>query len=202
MPNLKRVALYIRVSTEEQCTDNQLLDLRRYCQERGWVIADELIFIDHGISGAKDSRPSLNRMVEAIRQRRGIDVVLVWKFDRLSRSLKSLLNLLEEFRTHGVQLISFQECIDTSSVMGEAIMALAGIFAQIERSSIIERVHAGLRRAKLSGTKLGRPANGLDVNHAKKLRSEGLSIRAIGKAMKQPKSVVARALKAPIENVP
>ncbi len=149
-----RVALYARVSTTDQSTDSQLLDLRRYVRERGWNSFKE--YVDEGISGTKDSRPALNELMNDAKKRR-FDVVLVWRFDRFARSTKHLILALEEFKNLGVDFISYQENIDTSSPLGSAIFTIISAVAQLERDIIAERVKAGLRRARENGKKLGRP---------------------------------------------
>ncbi len=149
-----RVALYARVSTTDQSTDSQLLDLRRYTQERNWHVFRE--YCDNGISGTKDSRPALNDLMNDAKKRR-FDVVLVWRFDRFARSTKHLILALEEFRNLGVDFVSYQENIDTSSPLGSAIFTMISAVAQLERDIFAERVKAGLRRAREKGKQLGRP---------------------------------------------
>ena len=189
---MSNVALYARVSTSEQNTDSQLLDLRRYTQERGWHIFKE--FVDNGVSGTKDSRPALNELMDNARKRR-FDVVLCWRFDRFARSTKHLILALEEFRNLGVDFVSYQENIDTSSPLGSAIFTIISAVAQLERDIIAERVKAGLRRARENGKKLGRPKGTTqDVAAIHKLRGEGLSHRQIAKALQISKSTVARLL--------
>jgi len=173
-----RVALYARVSTTEQSTDSQLLDLKRYVSERGWNIFKE--YVDEGISGTKDSRPALNDLMNDAKKRR-FDVVLVWRFDRFARSTKHLILALEEFRNLGIDFVSYQENIDTSSPLGSAIFTIISAVAQLERDIIAERVKAGLRRAKENGKKLGRPKASVDTEKIHWLRSKGLSLRAIAK---------------------
>ncbi len=134
-----RVALYARVSTTEQSTDSQLLDLRRYVRERGWDIFKE--YVDEGISGTKDSRPALNELMNDAKKRR-FDVVLVWRFDRFARSTRHLINALEEFKNLGIDFVSFQENIDTSSPLGSAIFTIISAVAQLERDIIAERVRS------------------------------------------------------------
>ena len=175
-PHSTRVAIYARVSTTEQSTDSQLLDLRRYVRERGWDIFRE--FVDEGISGTKDSRPALNELMNDAKKRR-FDVVLVWRFDRFARSTRHLINALEEFKNLGIDFVSYQENIDTSSPLGSAIFTIISAVAQLERDIIAERVKAGLRRAKENGKKLGRPRAVVDVQEVQRLRSQGLSLRAI-----------------------
>ncbi len=139
-----RVALYARVSTTDQSTDSQLLDLRRYVRERGWNIFKE--YVDEGISGTKDSRPALNELMNDAKKRR-FDVVLVWRFDRFARSTKHLILALEEFKNLGIYFVSYQENIDTSSPFGSAIFTIISAMAQLERDIIAERVKAGLKGA-------------------------------------------------------
>src|SRR3989442_13992227 len=148
-----RVAIYARVSTLDQNTESQLLDLRRYAGDRGWNIYRE--YCDKGISGTKDSRPALNELMSDARKRR-CDLVLVWRFDRFARSTKHLILALEEFRSLGIGFVSFQENIDTSSPLGGAIFTIVAAVAQLERDIIAERVKAGLRRAKEEGKRIGR----------------------------------------------
>ena len=173
-----RVALYARVSTTDQSTDSQLLDLRLYVRERGWNIFKE--YVDEGISGTKDSRPALNELMNDAKKRR-FDVVLVWRFDRFARSTKHLILALEEFKNLGVDFVSYQENIDTSSPLGSAIFTIISAVAQLERDIIAERVKAGLRRAKENGKKLGRPRVGVDPKRISELRFQGLSLRSIAR---------------------
>jgi len=173
-----RVALYARVSTTDQSTDSQLLDLRRYTQERNWHVFRE--YCDNGVSGTKDSRPALNQLMDDAKKRR-FGVVLVWRFDRFARSTKHLILALEEFKNLGIDFVSYQENIDTSSPLGSAIFTIISAVAQLERDIIAERVKAGLRRAKENGKKLGRPTLSVDVEKVLQMRSEGLSLRQIAR---------------------
>lgn len=186
-----RVALYARVSTTEQSTDSQLLDLRRYVRERGWDIFKE--YVDEGISGTKDSRPALNELMNDAKKRR-FDVVLVWRFDRFARSTKYLILALEEFKNLGIDFVSYQENIDTSSPLGSAIFTIISAVAQLERDIIAERVKAGLRRAKENGKKLGRPRVTVDTEKIHSLRSKGLSLRAIAKETGVSRTTVSDVL--------
>ncbi len=188
-----RVALYARVSTTDQSTDSQLLDLRRYVRERGWNIYKE--FVDEGISGTKDSRPALNELMNDAKKRR-CDVVLVWRFDRFARSTKHLILALEEFKNLGIDFVSYQENIDTSSPLGSAIFTIISAVAQLERDIIAERVKAGLRRAKENGKKLGRPRATVDTEKIHWLRSKGLSLRAIAKETGVSRTTVSDVLSA------
>ncbi len=187
-----RVALYARVSTTDQSTDSQLLDLKRYVRERTWDIYKE--YVDEGISGTKDSRPALNELMDAAKKRR-FDVVLVWRFDRFARSTKHLILALEEFRNLGVDFVSYQENIDTSSPLGSAFFTIISAVAQLERDIIAERVRAGLRRARENGKKLGRPRVEVDPAQIQKMRSRGLSLRAIGRQIGISRTKVSEILK-------
>ena len=188
-----RVALYARVSTTDQSTDSQLLDLRRYVQERGWDIFKE--YVDEGISGTKDSRPALNELMNDAKKRK-FDVLLVWRFDRFARSTKHLILALEEFKNLGIDFVSYQENIDTSSPLGSAIFTIISAVAQLERDIIAERVKAGLRRAVENGKKLGRPRLLVDSTQVLRLRSEGLSLRAIAQEMGISRTTVSQILQS------
>ncbi len=185
-----RVAIYARVSTTEQSSDSQLLDLRRYVRERGWDIFRE--FVDEGISGTKDSRPALNELMNDAKKRR-FDVVLVWRFDRFARSTKHLILALEEFKNLGVDFVSYQENIDTSSPLGSAIFTIISAVAQLERDIIAERVKAGLRRARENGKKLGRPRVAVDADRIALLRAQGRSWAKISEELGIGKGTAQRA---------
>ncbi len=187
-----RVAVYARVSTSDQSTDSQLLDLRRYVRERGWTLFNE--FCDNGISGTTDSRPALNELMNDAKKRR-FDAVLVWRFDRFARSTKHLILALEEFRNLGIDFISYQENIDTSSPLGSAIFTIISAVAQLERDIIAERVKAGLRRARENGKVIGRPKALFSVEEAYKLRLKGLSLREIGEKIGVSRTTVLNYLK-------
>jgi DNA invertase Pin-like site-specific DNA recombinase len=148
-----RPALYARVSTDQQTTDNQLLELRGYATARGWVCEE---YIDRGVSGAKDSRPGLDRLVADARRRK-FDLVVCWRLDRLGRNLCHLVVLLEELRVVGVAFVSLNEGIDATTPAGKLQLHVLAALAEFERERIRERVHAGLARARAQGTRLGRP---------------------------------------------
>jgi DNA invertase Pin-like site-specific DNA recombinase len=171
-----RVAIYARDSTKDQSCDMQLRDLRAYCVARGSGHVTE--YVDIGQSGAKDSRPELNRLMEDARKRK-LELLLVWRFDRFARSTKHLLSALEEFRTLGMQFISYQENMDTSSPLGQALFTIVAAVAQLERDLIRERVSAGIRNARASGKQLGRPTRIVDRDEILRLRAEGASVRQI-----------------------
>src|ERR1700751_1072988 len=172
-----RVVIYARVSTKDQRCDLQLSDLLAYCAARGFSLLRE--YVDIGESGAKDSRPQLNDLMAATRKRH-FDAVIVWRFDRFARSTKHLLLALEEFRSLGIQFISYQENIDTSSPLGQALFTIVSAVAQLERDLIRERVSAGIRNARASGKQLGRPRRIVNHDEVLRLRSEGKSAADCG----------------------
>jgi DNA invertase Pin-like site-specific DNA recombinase len=149
-----RAALYARDSTTDQTCENQLIELRRYVQARGWTAAAE--YIDHGISGSKDRRPALDRLM-ADAKRRKVDVVVCWKLDRFGRSLAHLVNAIQTLTDVGVGFTSIGEGIDTHSATGRLMLGILASFAEFERARIQERVRAGLARARAQGKRLGRP---------------------------------------------
>ncbi len=186
---MKSAAIYARVSTTDQQPRTQLRELRAYAKRRGLRVIDE--FVDRE-SGAKFSRPRLNELMELARKRQ-LDVVLVWKFDRFARSSQQLINALEEFRGLDVDFISYTENIDTTTPTGKAFFTVISAFAEFERSLIRERVVAGLNRARADGVTLGRPTIDHDqLRVIRKLRREGLSLRAIASATGLSRSVVSK----------
>jgi len=193
--NNKRIAIYCRVSTRDQNSESQLLDLRKYCEARQWAIVNE--FVDDGFSGTKseDKRPALKSLMESARKKR-FDLVLTWRFDRFARSTTHLLRSLEEFKHLGVDFVSFQENIDTSSPLGQALFTIVSAISQLERDVIVERVLSGLRRAKAKGKRLGRPRVAIDQDKLIKLQSKGLGLREIGRKLGVSKDSVKRLLEA------
>ncbi len=171
-----KVAIYARVSTQNQDPGLQLSELKGYVQDGGWQVQHE--YVDIGHSGAKDSRPQLNKLMSDAKRRR-FDVVLVWKFDRFARSVKHLVNSLYEFKALGIDFVSLTEGIDTSTPLGEAMFSIIGAMAQLERDLIRERVTAGMRRAREKGKALGRPKKEVNPVAFNRLKEEGLSIAAV-----------------------
>lgn len=171
-----RVAIYARVSTKDQSCELQLRDLRAYCAARGFSVQRE--YVDVGESGAKYSRPQLNDLMATARKRL-FDAVVVWRFDRFARSTKHLLLALEEFRALGIQFSSYQENIDTSSPLGQALFTIVSAVAQLERDLIRERVSAGVRNARAKGKEFGRPRRVVNQDELRRLRLEGASLRQI-----------------------
>jgi DNA invertase Pin-like site-specific DNA recombinase len=180
--NASRVAIYARVSTVNHGQDASLQtrELRQFSEARGWKMANE--YIDAGISGAKDSRPELNRLM-ADAHKRKFDVVCVWKFDRFARSVSHLLRALETFQALGIEFVSLSEQLDTSTPTGKMVFTVLGAVAELERSLIAERVRAGLRNAKAKGKRLGRPRKLVDAAKIASLRAQGRSWRAIARQL-------------------
>lgn len=173
-----KTAIYARVSTvgNGQSPEMQLRELREYCERRGWEIAGE--YVDAGVSGAKDSRPELNRLLADGHQRK-FDAVVCWKFDRFARSVSHLLRALETFKALGVEFVSLSEQVDTSTPTGKMVFTILGAVAELERSLIAERVRAGLRNARAKGQRLGRPMVVVDRDRIVQLRAQGRSWHAI-----------------------
>jgi DNA invertase Pin-like site-specific DNA recombinase len=191
-----KFGLYARISTADKGQDPelQLKALRTYAQARGWEIFDE--YKDIGLSGSKDRRPGLDRLLNDANKRR-IDGILVWKLDRFGRSLRSLVIALEELRTLGIQFVSYTENLDFSTPAGRAMANLIGVFAEFERDLIRERVKAGLQNAKAKGIRLGR-ASLIDVGLLTKvsdLRDKGMTIRAIAGHLNVSSGLVHKSLK-------
>jgi DNA invertase Pin-like site-specific DNA recombinase len=175
----KAAAIYARVSTDKQRVDMQLNELRQFAQRSGWTIFQE--YIDQHFTGANTNRPAFLSMMEAARKRK-FDVLLVWKLDRLSRSLKDLINTLDELGSCSIDFVSYDNNLDTSTPTGKLVFQIVGAVAEFEKDIIKERVIAGLANARLKGKRLGRPPIPQTIyDKAKKMRSEGLSFRKIGK---------------------
>jgi DNA invertase Pin-like site-specific DNA recombinase len=195
---MKRAALYCRVSTVDQHPETQLLDLRQFAAQRGLQIVET--YTDHGVSGTKARRPALDKMMEDARRHK-FDAVLVWSCDRLARSTKHLLQVLDELNGFGIQFVSQREAIDTDGALGRAIIVIVSAIAELERSLIVERVRAGMRRAKLEGRRIGRAP--LQVNRALLLRDRerGLSLNQLAGTHRISKASVCRVLKEEREAV-
>jgi DNA invertase Pin-like site-specific DNA recombinase len=176
-------AIYARVSTFDQEPENQLAEVRRYVEARGWTAVE---YVDRGISGAKDRRPALDTLIRDAKRRR-FDVVVCWRLDRLGRNLRHLIVLLEELQSLGIAFVSLAEGIDATTPAGKLQMHILGAIAEFERARIAERVKAGLQRARRQGTRLGRPRvqpAAVDV--------PGGSVRAAARAWGVSKSTAAR----------
>ncbi len=189
--NLKRIAIYCRVSTEDQKTDLQLDALRGYAESRGLEIHKE--YVDQ-ISGAADKRPALDELLADARRRR-FDAIAVWKIDRLGRSVIHLLSVLTELQSLGIAFVSLQEAIDTSTPAGKMVFTFLGAVAEFERSIIAERVKSGMAAAKRRGIHCGRKALKLDLEKIQTLKQEGKSLRKIGSELNISAQTVLNALK-------
>ena len=173
---MKTVEIYARVSTQEQSPDMQLIALREFAKKRGFKLFREYVDV---VSGVSETREQYNQLFKDVRKRL-VDVVMVWKFDRFARSTKMLLSSLDEFHNLGVDFISYQENIDTTSALGRVMFTVIGAIAEFEREMIVERVKAGLHKAKLQGKPIGRPpVSTLKKKRVRELRGQGLSIRQI-----------------------
>jgi DNA invertase Pin-like site-specific DNA recombinase len=194
-----RVAIYARVSTVNHGQDVglQTRELRQFAEARGWTVAGE--YIDAGVSGAKDSRPELNRLMADAHKRR-FDVVCVWRFDRFARSVSHLLRALETFKALGIDFVSYSEQMDTSTPAGKMVFTVLGPVAELERSLTVERVRAGLRNARAKGKRLGRPRVTVDVARVAVLRSQGLSWARVGEALGLGEGTVRRSSQASARN--
>jgi DNA invertase Pin-like site-specific DNA recombinase len=189
-----RAALYARVSTigHGQDVGLQLDELRAAAAQRGWVVVEE--FVDDGVSGAKASRPALDRMMAAARLGR-LDLVAVWKLDRLGRSLANLLGTLDELGHHGVGFVSLRDSgIDTTSPSGRLLLQVMGAFAEFERGMIQERVKAGVERARQRGVKFGRRPVELDLRPAVAMLEAGHGIKVTARALRLSTSTLRRRL--------
>ena len=170
---MKRAAIYARVSTHNcQNPEMQLDELRAYCKKRGWSVAGE--FVDKGVSGSKEHRPALDRLLSMCRKR-SMDVVVVYRYDRFARSLRQLVNALEEFRALGIDFISLHEGVDTSTPNGRLVFGIFASIAEFERELIRDRVRSGLAAARSKGKRLGRPRVAVDIGKIRCLRSAGAS---------------------------
>jgi DNA invertase Pin-like site-specific DNA recombinase len=185
-----RAAIYIRISTGDQNPDLQRNELPEYCQRRGWVLVET--YEDH-MSGAKDRRPNLDRLLVDVRRHK-FDVIVVWRFDRFARSTSHLLRALEEFQSLGVDFVSVTEAIDTSTPAGKMVFTVLGAVAELERTIIRERVIAGQKAARRRGVRFGRPNVAVPLAKIEKLRKEGLSWRGIEAETGIAKDTLRRAL--------
>jgi DNA invertase Pin-like site-specific DNA recombinase len=188
---MKRAALYMRVSTLDQHPETQLYDLRQMAGQRGLEIVQE--YADR-ISGAKARRPGLDQMMTDARRGR-FDVVLVWASDRIARSVKHFLEVQDELGRLQVEYVSFRENIDTGGPLGRAIVIIIGAVAELERNLIIERVRAGMRRARLEGTHIGRNPLVLNNLAIHRDRDRGQSLRQIAKGHQISTATVQRVLR-------
>lgn len=192
MTKPRRVAFYVRVSTKDQTTENQRRELQEVAERAGWEVVQ--VFADEGISGAKGraKRPGLDAMLKGL-IRRQFDTVAVWSVDRLGRSTKDLIDILEAIQGAGAELYLHKQAIDTGTPGGKALFTMLGVFAEFERGIIQERVRAGMERARANGKTLGRArAPTATVERIKALRAEGKGIRKVAKLVGCGVSLVQR----------
>ena len=197
MTSKKRAAVYVRVSTLEQETDLQEAELLEYCGRRGW---ESILYRDRGRSGAEQDRPALNSLLSDVRKRK-VDVILVWSLDRLARSLKHLLNISEECKSLGVDLVSLRQSIDTTLPAGRLTFQILGAVAEFERELLRERVKAGMAQARRAGKNIGRPAlrrfGSAELNRIRLLRMQGVSVRRLAKDFATTQWMIVKLLEAP-----
>lgn len=194
----KKAALYFRVSTDRQAVDLQVDEVRQYAKDRGFEIHRE--YTDQGVSGSKTSRPQLNRLFHDAKKGQ-FDLVICWKFDRFGRSLKHLIESLEEFQSLEVDFVSVRESIDTSTPSGKVLFSVIGAFAEFERAIIRERVIAGLTVARKKGKQLGRPKT-RNSELIRELRQQGRSYREISKLLGCSISTIHHELKGSVRKLP
>ena len=188
---MKRAALYMRVSTLDQHPETQLYDLRQMAQQRGYQIVEE--YTDT-ISGARARRPGLDALMRDARRNR-FDVVLVWASDRIARSVRHFLDVLDELNRLNIEFISFREQIDTGGPLGRAVVVIIGAIAELERNLIIERVRAGMRRARLEGRHIGRPSLELDPAAILRDRERGQSLGELARSYRVSRTTIHRVLR-------
>lgn len=194
---MKKVAVYARVSKDEQEIENQLRELQQVAEREQWILAPH--YTDDGISGAKgrEKRPALDALCNAIVAGK-VEMVAVWTVDRLGRSLQDLLTFLDLCRSHNVDLYFHVQRIDTTTSAGRAMFQMLGVFAEFERAMIQERVRAGLARAKAAGKVLGAPVQitQMQIDKAHALKAQGLSYRQISAELRLGLGTIGRILKA------
>jgi DNA invertase Pin-like site-specific DNA recombinase len=196
-----RAALYARISTlnHGQDPEVQLGELREYCQRRGFAIAHE--YVDRGISGSREKRPALDKLIADCRKRL-VDAVVVYRYDRFARSLRQLVNALEEFRSLGIDFISIHEGVDTSTPNGRLVFGIFASIAEFERELIRDRVRSGLAAAKAKGKRVGRPRVAVDVRRIASLRREGRSWAEITRETGISKGTAQRAQACSLPKTP
>ena len=190
---VQRVGLYARVSANGQHPEMQVAELREYAQRRGWVVSE---YVDKGISGARERRPELDRLWADCRKRK-IDAVVVYRYDRFARSLRQLVNALEEFRALGIDFVSVHEGVDTSTPNGRLVFGIFASIAEFERELIRERVRSGIAAAKAKGKRLGRPRVVVDATRIAALRAQNRSWASIANEMGIGEGTVRRAGQTP-----
>lgn len=195
-PRSKRVAVYTRVSTGDQHIETQLYDLREMARLRGYEIVGE--YADQ-ISGAKSKRPGLDKLMSDARRNR-FDVVLVWAFDRMARSVRHFLEILDELNHLNIEFVSSREQIDTVGPLGRAMIVIVGAIAELEKNLIVERVRAGMRRARLEGRQIGRSPLNIDRQQIVKDRCSGMSLTQVAKRHRISRASVCRLVNQSTSN--
>jgi DNA invertase Pin-like site-specific DNA recombinase len=185
------VALYLRVSTTDQDPETQGREVRAFVAAHGWIAVET--YQDVGVSGARARRPGLDQLVKDAWHGR-FQAVVVWDLSRMARSTLHALELLRELEQMKVRLIAVKQTFDTDTPLGKAFFTLAAMFAELERSILIERVRAGMARARAEGKRIGRPERSVDLEELGRLRAQGLSIRQIARCMATPSSTIAKRL--------
>ncbi len=196
MGKTTRVGVYLRVSTSGQTVENQRQDLLRVAEQRGWHIVEE--YVDHGVSGSKgrEERPAFKRLAKAAAAGT-LDMVVAWSIDRIGRSLQHLVEFMEELKQQRVGLYLHQQNVDSSTAAGKAMLSMCGVFAEFERSIIVERVNAGLARARAQGKTLGRPTLGAATEaRIRALRAAGHGINKTARMAGVGVSAVQRIVAA------
>jgi DNA invertase Pin-like site-specific DNA recombinase len=196
MGKTKRVGLYLRVSTAGQTVENQCQDLMRVAEQRGWHVVEE--YVDHGISGSKgrDERPAFKKLTKDAAGGK-LDMVAAWSIDRVGRSLQHLVEFMEELKHQGVGLYLHQQNVDSSTAAGKAMLSMCGVFAEFERSIIVERINAGLARARAQGKELGRPrVDDSTEREIRKMLAKGTGKLKIARTLQVGVSTVQRVAAA------
>jgi DNA invertase Pin-like site-specific DNA recombinase len=188
---IKKTALYCRISTGDQHLETQLYDLREFAKQRGYEIVNEYVDV---ISGAKAKRPGLDQLLADARRHR-FNLVIVAAFDRVARSTRHFLEVLDELNHLGIEFVSLRENIDTSGPLGRAIVVIVGAIAELEKSLIVERVKAGMRRAKLEGRRIGRAPLNIDREQVVRDRRAGLSLTMVAKKHRISRASVCRMVR-------
>ena len=186
---MKRAALYMRVSTIDQHPETQAIELREFAALRGFLVVEE--YVDHGISGTKARRPGLDKLLYDA-HRRPFDAVIVWSCDRMARSTKHFLQILDELNHLGIQFISQRESMDTDGPLGRAMVTIISAIAELERSLIVERVRAGMHRARLEGRRIGRVPLDVDRSAIVRDRKSGLSLTKVARRHGVSRATVCR----------
>lgn len=190
--NTMRVAIYARVSTNHQSADMQLAELREYCSRRKWTITSE--YVDHAVSGSKERRPQLDRLMKDCRKRLA-DAVIVFRYDRFARSLRQLVSAMEEFQSLGVQFVSLHEGTDTTTPNGRLVFSIFAAISEFERELIKERVRSGIAHARSKGTRLGRPPVDVDISSLRQMRKDGRGWKSIAAEMRKGVGTIMKAAK-------